>query len=62
MSCWAGGASFTGSVVEMFGVLPTVHLLKTSLRAAHELRWEFLGPCTQTGTGPGVVSTGTRPP
>ena len=26
---------------------PTVHLLKNSLRAAHELRWDFLGPCTQ---------------
>ena len=26
---------------------PTVHLLRNSLRAAHELRCFFLGPCTQ---------------
>ena len=26
---------------------PTVHLLRNSLRAAHELRWDFSGPCTQ---------------
>ena len=61
MSCWAGGASFTGAVVEKTVVLPQLHLLRNSLRAAHELRWGFFR-AVFTGTGPGAVSTGTRSP
>ena len=40
---------------------PQLHLLINSLRAAHELRWGFFR-ALYTGTGPEVVSTGTRPP
>ena len=61
MSCCACGASSTGAVVEKSVVLPQLQLLRNSLRAAHELRWGFLGPCTQV-QGWEAVSTGTRPP
>ena len=37
----AGGASSTGAVVEKTVVLPQLHLLRNSLRAALELRWGF---------------------
>ena len=60
MSCCAGGAISTGAVVEKTFVLPQLHLLRNSLRAAHELRFFFWA--LSTGTGPGAVSTGTRPP
>ena len=41
----AGGASSTGAVVEKTVVPPQLHLLRNSLRAAHQLRWGlFLGP------------------
>ena len=55
-----GGASFTGAVVEKTVVLPQLHLLRNSFRAAHELRWGFFW-ALYTGTGPVVVSTGTQP-
>ena len=45
--CYAVRASSTGAVVETTVVLPQLHLLRNSLRAAHELSWGFLGPCTQ---------------
>ena len=41
-------------------LLPRLHLFRNSLRAAHELMWGFFRAMC-TGTGPGVVSTGTRP-
>ena len=42
-------------------MLPQLHLVRNSLRAAHELPgWLFRA--LHTGAGPGVVSTGTRPP
>ena len=37
----AGGASSTGAVVEETVVLPRLHLLRNSLRAAHRLRDEL---------------------
>ena len=58
--CCAGGASSTAAVVETV-VLPLLHLLRNSLRVALELKWRFFW-ALYTGTGPGVVSTGTRPP
>ena len=39
-----GGASSTGAVVEKVVVLPQLHLLRNSLQAAHELRWESEPP------------------
>ena len=57
MSCLASGASSTGAVVKKTVVFPQLHLLRNSLRAAHELRWGFCkgpvhryragGPCPQ---------------
>ena len=57
--CCAGGVSSTGDVVEKTVMLPQLHLLRNSLRAAHELRWRFFR-ALHTGTGPGSVSRGTR--
>ena len=42
-------------------MLPQLHLLRNSLRAAHEPRWDFFR-ALYTGTRLGAVSTGTRPP
>ena len=42
----AGGASSTGAVVEKTVVLPQLHLLRNSLRAARELM-QGRGPCPQ---------------
>ena len=58
--CCAGAASSTGAV-EKSVVLPQLHLMRNSLRAAHELPGRLFR-ALHTGAGPGVVSTGTRPP
>ena len=55
-------ASSTGSVVEKTVVLPQLHLLRNSLRAAHELRWGFFfkGPVHRYRAG-GRVHRDTPP-
>ena len=55
----AAGASSTCAVVEQTVVLPQLLLLRNSLRAAHEM---VFFRAVFSGTGPGVVSTGTPPP
>ena len=59
VACGQGGASSTVAVVEKTVALSQLHLLSNSLRAAlrGHLFWALY-----TGTGPEVVSTGTRPP
>ena len=59
--CCAGGASSAGAVVEKSVVLPRLHLVRNSLRAAHELPGRLFR-ALYTGTGPGTVFTGTRLP
>ena len=54
--CCAGGASSTGAVVEKSVVLPQLHPLRNSLRAAHELPGRLFRALH------GGLSTGTGPP
>ena len=50
-----------GAVVEKTAVLPQLHLLRNSFRAAHELRWGFLSAPAHRCRAGGRVHKDTAP-